>query len=295
MCARTEVLEAWKKVENSMVSMAAVGLAVGAEATAEASAACTAAQGMLSVLFPPVLLLLNSRDNDVAMAGVPLLHAYVGKLKAGLKRAGNQLPEVSQNNGGGGGGGNRIKGRRCACVWEEEGKVQRGCEQEEVCVGGEEPSFDVFSHLLPSLFSLLSWPVWQQVQRQHVAAIMAALTTCASYPGDLPRADSSSSPPEPLNTEDDVAEGVGERRSELWTLLKNTARVAPEEVYGYVGERARRMLAGGGGGGISGEEGGEGVIWLPGGGGGGFVVRGRNKGERKGEGGVHGSSACVRV
>lgn len=89
-----EVLEAWKKVENSVVSMAAVGLAVGAEAASEASAACAAAQSMLSVLFPPVLALLHSSDADVAMAGVPLLHAYVGKLKAGLKRAGNQLPEV---------------------------------------------------------------------------------------------------------------------------------------------------------------------------------------------------------
>ena len=77
-----------------MVSMAAVGLAVGTEATVEASAACAAAQGMLSTLFPPVLALLHSSDSDIAMAGVPLLHAYVGKLKAGLKRAGNQLPEV---------------------------------------------------------------------------------------------------------------------------------------------------------------------------------------------------------
>lgn len=77
-----------------MISMAAVGLAVAGEATAEASAACAAAQSMLSTLFPPVLQLLHSSDADVAMAGVPLLHAYVGKLKAGLKRAGHRLPEV---------------------------------------------------------------------------------------------------------------------------------------------------------------------------------------------------------
>ena len=37
------MLEAWKKVENSVVSMVAVGLAVDEEASAEASAACTAA------------------------------------------------------------------------------------------------------------------------------------------------------------------------------------------------------------------------------------------------------------
>ena len=89
-----EVLEAWKRVENSVVSMAAVGLAVGSEAATEAGAACAAAQAMLSTLFPQVLQLLHSSDGDVAMAGVPLLHAYIGKLKAGLKRAGNQLPEV---------------------------------------------------------------------------------------------------------------------------------------------------------------------------------------------------------
>lgn len=41
----TEVLEAWKKVENSVLSMAAVGLAVDEEASSEAGAACTAAGG----------------------------------------------------------------------------------------------------------------------------------------------------------------------------------------------------------------------------------------------------------
>jgi hypothetical protein len=38
-----QVLEAWKKVENSVLSMVAVGLVVDDEASSEASAACTAA------------------------------------------------------------------------------------------------------------------------------------------------------------------------------------------------------------------------------------------------------------
>ena len=39
-----EVLEAWKKLENSLVSMAAVGLSVPQDAASETEIACSAAQ-----------------------------------------------------------------------------------------------------------------------------------------------------------------------------------------------------------------------------------------------------------
>lgn len=63
---------------------------------------------------------------------------------------------------------------------------------------------------------------------------MGALTACASYPGDL-------SPEDPLD--DEVAQSVSDRRSELFTLLKNCARVAPDDVYGFVRERLQQALS----------------------------------------------------
>ena len=47
-----EALEAWKKVENSIVSFTAVGISIDSEAASEASAACTTAHGLIVSLFP---------------------------------------------------------------------------------------------------------------------------------------------------------------------------------------------------------------------------------------------------
>ena len=49
---------------------------------------------MLATLFPPVLGLLESSDSDIALAAVPLLGSYIQKLKLGLKRTNNIMPEV---------------------------------------------------------------------------------------------------------------------------------------------------------------------------------------------------------
>ena len=53
-----EALEAWKKVENSIVSFTAVGISIDSEAASEASAACATAQALIVSLFPagPCLL-----------------------------------------------------------------------------------------------------------------------------------------------------------------------------------------------------------------------------------------------
>ncbi|KAI7842372.1 hypothetical protein COHA_004011 [Chlorella ohadii] len=95
----TEVLEAWKKVENSVLSMAAVGLEVDAEASADAASACAGASALLDALFPAVLAALRAGQDEVAAAVVPFLLAYIARLRALQKRApgggSGSLPEGS--------------------------------------------------------------------------------------------------------------------------------------------------------------------------------------------------------
>lgn len=88
----TEVLESMKKVENSVLSMAAVGLDVGNEAAAEASTACASAQQMLGALFPAVLTALRTGDDEIAAAVAPFILSYIGRVRMLQKRAGGSLP-----------------------------------------------------------------------------------------------------------------------------------------------------------------------------------------------------------
>ena len=71
-------------------------------------------QGMLQTLFPPVLGLLASAEGDVALAAVPLLGSYVNKLKLGLKRSNNVLPEVRM---GAQQAGDQAMPLHKACAW----------------------------------------------------------------------------------------------------------------------------------------------------------------------------------
>lgn len=82
------MLEAWKKVENSVLSMAAVGLEVDAEASSEAGAACATAAQLMDALFPAVLAALRAGHDEVAAAVVPFLLSYVARLRALQKRGG---------------------------------------------------------------------------------------------------------------------------------------------------------------------------------------------------------------
>jgi len=78
----TEVLESLKKVENSIVSLQAVGLDVDAEAGAEATALCSAASCLLSELMPTVLRVLESGgEDDITMAVLPFLSSHVARLR----------------------------------------------------------------------------------------------------------------------------------------------------------------------------------------------------------------------
>ncbi|KAG7675140.1 hypothetical protein Ndes2526B_g07998 [Nannochloris sp. 'desiccata'] len=88
----TEVLEAWKKVENSVLSMAAVGLDVGEEAGAEASAACGAAAQLLDALFPAVLTALRMANDEIATAVVPFVISYISRVRMLQKRANGVVP-----------------------------------------------------------------------------------------------------------------------------------------------------------------------------------------------------------
>lgn len=82
----TEVLEAFKKVENSVLSLAAVGLEVDAEASSDAASACAGAQQLLDALFPAVLAALRAGSDEVSSAVVPFLLSYVARLRAAAKR-----------------------------------------------------------------------------------------------------------------------------------------------------------------------------------------------------------------
>lgn len=88
----TEVLEAWKKVENSVLSMAAVGLDVGEETIAEAQTACAAASQLLNSLFPAVLTALRMADSEIASAVVPFLLSYITRVRMLQKRSGGVVP-----------------------------------------------------------------------------------------------------------------------------------------------------------------------------------------------------------
>lgn len=88
------MLDAWKKVENAVVSISSVGLSVDSEAARDAHAAVSAAQAFIGDLFPAVMVTLRSDDEDVRLAAVPFLQTYANKLKNSLRRQ-NTLPTVS--------------------------------------------------------------------------------------------------------------------------------------------------------------------------------------------------------
>ncbi len=60
-------------VHQQVVSLAAVGLSVNADASSEASAACDIAARLLDELFPAVLTALRHDDDAAAMSVIPFL------------------------------------------------------------------------------------------------------------------------------------------------------------------------------------------------------------------------------
>ncbi|KFM22934.1 Exportin-T [Auxenochlorella protothecoides] len=81
-CLATEILEAVKKIENAVLSMAAVGLAVDDEAGREAEASARGACALLDALFPALLRALGGGGEEVVAAVLPFLLSYVGWRRA---------------------------------------------------------------------------------------------------------------------------------------------------------------------------------------------------------------------
>jgi len=86
----TELLECWKRAENGVISINAMGLAVDPEAMAEVKDATVAALGLLSELFPAVISGLRCDADEVAMTIMPFLHAYMQRIR--------RMPEVPEQH-----------------------------------------------------------------------------------------------------------------------------------------------------------------------------------------------------
>ncbi|GIL47531.1 hypothetical protein Vafri_4333, partial [Volvox africanus] len=90
----TEIMDSLKRVENSVISISAVGFAVSDDAASEASRASETAARMLSQLFPAVLAAFKSSCDDVALPLLPFMVAYVARLKGLAKRGSGLSPET---------------------------------------------------------------------------------------------------------------------------------------------------------------------------------------------------------
>ncbi|GBF91404.1 exportin [Raphidocelis subcapitata] len=86
-----EVMDALKRVENSVISMQAVGFEVDDDAGREATAVVEAATRLLEQLTPAVLQAFACGLEAVAMPLVPFINAYVARLKM-LARRNQTLP-----------------------------------------------------------------------------------------------------------------------------------------------------------------------------------------------------------
>lgn len=169
----TEVLESWKKVENSVLSMEAVGLAVGEDAGAEAAAACQSASVLLDALFPAVLTALRTRDDEIAASVTPFLLTYIARVRMLHKRSGGVLPPGAA---------------------------------------------------------------------AQLPAVLEAVATCARFSNDSAVYGISAEDSEEKVAGDEEEAAVAERRQELFTVFRNTAKLVPEAAAASVGRRLEVSL-----------------------------------------------------
>ena len=90
----TEILDAWKKVENSVISLQTVGVSLDDEAIMEATASCQTATLMMERLFPAVVRAFRIPDDDVCVIVGPFMLSYVSRIKLVSKRANGELAPV---------------------------------------------------------------------------------------------------------------------------------------------------------------------------------------------------------
>ena len=90
----TEILDAWKKVENSVISLQTVGVSLDDEAVLEATASCQTATLMMEQLFPAVVMAFRIPKDDVSVIVAPFMLSYVSRIKLVSKRANGELSPV---------------------------------------------------------------------------------------------------------------------------------------------------------------------------------------------------------
>ena len=100
----SEALDAWARVEGGVAALGACGLAVPADAVADAEAACAAASALLDAVVPPLIRSLppmatagdggdgddgdDSNGDGGGYAAAAFLAAYVSRLRSSVKRGG---------------------------------------------------------------------------------------------------------------------------------------------------------------------------------------------------------------
>ena len=100
----SEALDAWARVEGGVAALGACGLAVPADAVADAEAACAAASALLDAVVPPLIRSLppmatagdgsdgddgdDSNGDGGGYAATAFLAAYVSRLRSSVKRGG---------------------------------------------------------------------------------------------------------------------------------------------------------------------------------------------------------------
>lgn len=88
----SEILESWKKVENSVISMQAVGVSLDDETISEAYASCNMASLMMEQLFPTVVRAFRIPDDEISSIVAPFMLSYMNRIKIVLKRNGELTP-----------------------------------------------------------------------------------------------------------------------------------------------------------------------------------------------------------
>lgn len=84
----TEILDAWKKVENGVISLQAVGVRLDDDVMREATESVQKAAGMLEQLFPSVVRVLRVPEDEVSVIVAPFMLGFVSRMKMVQKRCG---------------------------------------------------------------------------------------------------------------------------------------------------------------------------------------------------------------
>lgn len=91
-----EVIESLKRIENHVISLRALGVAVDSESEGDVAGISDLAAGMLDALMPAVLRTLRYDDTAICLAAGPFLNSYTVRLRNMQKREGALTAESVQ-------------------------------------------------------------------------------------------------------------------------------------------------------------------------------------------------------